>query len=127
MRFSSLGSGSGGNGAVVAGPDGALLIDAGLSARQIVARLQQVGLEAHEEIHGLFSVSSFADGEINVQVHENVRGKDVYIIQPTCPPVNNNLMELLLMVSCLNRASAFKYVGKLLTHALANSIKLFTS
>ena len=46
MRFSILGSGSGGNGAVVAGPDGALLIDAGLSARQIVARLQQVGLEA---------------------------------------------------------------------------------
>ena len=55
---------------------------------------------------GRATVSSFADGEINVQVHENVRGKDVYIIQPTCPPVNNNLMELLLMVSCLNRASA---------------------
>ncbi|KAL3772875.1 hypothetical protein ACHAW5_002140 [Stephanodiscus triporus] len=55
---------------------------------------------------GRATVSSFADGEINVQVNENVRGKDVYIIQPTCPPVNNNLMELLLMVSCLNRASA---------------------
>mmetsp|Transcript_10336 Transcript_10336/g.18148 ORF Transcript_10336/g.18148 Transcript_10336/m.18148 type:complete len:496 (-) Transcript_10336:117-1604(-) len=55
---------------------------------------------------GRATVSSFADGEINVMVHENVRGKDVYIIQPTCPPVNNNLMELLLMVSCLNRASA---------------------
>lgn len=55
---------------------------------------------------GRATVSSFADGEINVRIHENVRGKDVYIIQPTCPPVNNNLMELLLMVSCLNRASA---------------------
>ncbi|KAL9190992.1 hypothetical protein ACHAXT_000698 [Thalassiosira profunda] len=55
---------------------------------------------------GRATVSSFADGEINVAIHENVRGKDVYIIQPTCPPVNNNLMELLLMVSCLNRASA---------------------
>lgn len=55
---------------------------------------------------GRSTVSSFADGEINVMIHENVRGKDVYIIQPTCPPVNNNLMELLLMVSCLNRASA---------------------
>lgn len=55
---------------------------------------------------GRATVSSFADGEINVMIHENVRGKDVYIIQPTCPPVNNNLMELLLMVSCLNRASA---------------------
>lgn len=55
---------------------------------------------------GRATVSSFADGEVNVSIHENVRGKDVYIIQPTCPPVNNNLMELLLMVSCLNRASA---------------------
>ena len=55
---------------------------------------------------GKATVGKFADGEINVQIHENVRGKDIYIIQPTCPPVNNNLMELLLMVSTLNRASA---------------------
>lgn len=52
------------------------------------------------------AVGRFADGEVNVMIHENVRGKDVYIIQPTCPPVNDNLMELLLMVSTLNRASA---------------------
>lgn len=55
---------------------------------------------------GKATVGKFADGEVNIQIHENVRGKDVYIIQPTCPPVNNNLMELLLMVSTLNRASA---------------------
>lgn len=55
---------------------------------------------------GRATVGSFADGEVNIQIHENVRGKDVYIIQSTCPPVNNNLMELLLMVSTLNRASA---------------------
>lgn len=55
---------------------------------------------------GKATVGKFADGEVNVQIHENVRGKDVYIIQPTCPPVNNNLMELLLMISTLNRASA---------------------
>lgn len=55
---------------------------------------------------GKATVGRFADGEVNVQIHENVRGKDVYIIQPTCPPVNDNLMELLLMISTLNRASA---------------------
>jgi ribose-phosphate pyrophosphokinase len=55
---------------------------------------------------GKATVGKFADGEVNIQIHENVRGKDVYVIQPTCPPVNNNIMELLLMVSTLNRASA---------------------
>jgi len=55
---------------------------------------------------GKATVGRFADGEVNVMIHENVRGKDVYIVQPTCPPVNDNLMELLLMVSTLNRASA---------------------
>lgn len=55
---------------------------------------------------GKATVGRFADGEVNVNIHENVRGKDVYIIQPTCPPVNDNIMELLLMVSTLNRASA---------------------
>lgn len=57
---------------------------------------------------GKATVGRFADGEVNVVVHENVRGKDCYIIQPTCPPVNDNIMELLLMVSTLRRASARK-------------------
>jgi hypothetical protein len=55
---------------------------------------------------GRITVSRFADGEVNCQVHDNVRGKDVYLIQPTCPPVNEHLMELLLMVSTMRRASA---------------------
>ena len=55
---------------------------------------------------GKATVGRFADGEVNVVIKENVRGKDVYIVQPTCPPVNENLMELLLMVSTLRRASA---------------------
>jgi hypothetical protein len=55
---------------------------------------------------GKATVARFADGEVNVQINENVRGKDVYIIQPTCPPVNDNMMELLLMISTLRRASA---------------------
>ena len=55
---------------------------------------------------GNITVGRFADGEVKVQVNENVRGKDIYIFQPTCPPVNENLMELLLMVSTMRRASA---------------------
>jgi len=51
-------------------------------------------------------VGRFADGEIDVQIMENVRGDDCYIIQPTCPPVNENLMELLIMLDALRRASA---------------------
>jgi len=55
---------------------------------------------------GKATVGRFADGEVNVVINENVRGKDVYIIQPTCVPVNDNLMELLLMISTMRRASA---------------------
>ncbi|MDE2292893.1 MAG: ribose-phosphate pyrophosphokinase [Elusimicrobia bacterium] len=51
-------------------------------------------------------VGRFADGEINVAVKENVRGKDCYLIQPTCRPANENLMELLIMIDALRRASA---------------------
>jgi len=51
-------------------------------------------------------VTQFSDGEIQVQINQNVRGADVFVIQPTCPPVNNNLMELLIMVDALKRASA---------------------
>src|SRR5678816_4332047 len=48
----------------------------------------------------------FADGEIHLQIQENVRGADVFIIQPTCTPVERNMMELLLMIDALKRASA---------------------
>src|SRR5436853_2114743 len=51
-------------------------------------------------------VDRFSDGEIFVQINENVRGADVFLIQPTCPPVNDNLMELLVMIDALKRASA---------------------
>lgn len=57
---------------------------------------------------GKITVGHFADGEVNVIVNENVRGKDVYIVQPTSPPVNESLMELLLMISTMRRASARK-------------------
>jgi ribose-phosphate pyrophosphokinase len=51
-------------------------------------------------------VSRFSDGEVFVQVNENVRGTDVFVVQPTCPPVNDTLMELLVMIDALKRASA---------------------
>ncbi|MGD0491509.1 MAG: ribose-phosphate diphosphokinase [Steroidobacteraceae bacterium] len=51
-------------------------------------------------------VGRFSDGEVNVELMENVRGRDVFIVQPTCPPSNDNLMELLLMTDACRRASA---------------------
>jgi ribose-phosphate pyrophosphokinase len=51
-------------------------------------------------------VTNFSDGEISAAIDESVRGVDVYIVQPTCPPVNNNLMELLIMIDAVRRASA---------------------
>src|SRR6202046_655352 len=51
-------------------------------------------------------VGRFSDGEINVEIMENVRGRDVFIVQPTCPPTNDNLMELLMMTDACRRASA---------------------
>ena len=55
---------------------------------------------------GVADVSQFSDGEISVEIHENVRGKDVFVIQPTCAPTNDNLMELVIIADCLQRASA---------------------
>ncbi len=51
-------------------------------------------------------INRFSDGEINVKISESVRGKDIYIIQPTCKPTNDNLMELLIMVDAFKRSSA---------------------
>lgn len=55
---------------------------------------------------GRARVSRFSDGEVFAEIKENVRGVDVYVIQPTCAPVNDNLMELLVMIDALKRASA---------------------
>ena len=55
---------------------------------------------------GAAEVDRFPDGEVSVKIGENVRGKDVFIVQPTCNPVNEHLMELLIMVDALRRASA---------------------
>ena len=67
-------------------------------AAQIAARL---GLPL-----GKSEVTTFSDGEISVSIQESVRGSDVFIVQSTCSPVNNNLMELLIMIDAFKRASA---------------------
>src|SRR6266852_1403919 len=55
---------------------------------------------------GKITLDNFPDGEISVRIEEDVRGRDIYLVQPTCPPVNENLMELLVMLDAFKRASA---------------------
>ena len=55
---------------------------------------------------GNAAVSKFSDGEITVELNENVRGKDVFVLQSTCHPTNDNIIELLLIIDALRRASA---------------------
>ena len=62
---------------------------------------KKVGLELGDAV-----VQKFSDGEISVQINETIRGADVYIIQSTSYPVNDNLMELLIMIDAMKRASA---------------------
>lgn len=69
-------------------------------ARRIAARLNLP--------LGKANVGRFSDGEVQIEIAENVRGKDVFIVQPTGSPTDNNLMELLLMVDAIRRASAYR-------------------
>lgn len=62
---------------------------------------------------GNATVTTFPDGETFVKFEDNIRGNDVFIIQPTCPPTNQNLMELLIMVDAARRASAFRITAVL--------------
>src|ERR1700681_2817512 len=62
---------------------------------------QKLGIKQTEVFVGRFS-----EGEIRVHIRENIRGQDVFIVQPTCPPVNENLMELLILIDAVRRASA---------------------
>ena len=55
---------------------------------------------------GAATVGRFSDGEVTVELHQNVRARDVFVVQPTCAPTNENLMDLLIMVDALKRASA---------------------
>ena len=66
---------------------------------------EEIAQHLHVKV-GDADVARFSDGEVYVQINENVRGEDVFVIQPTCPPVNENLMELLVMLDAFKRASA---------------------
>jgi ribose-phosphate pyrophosphokinase len=76
----------------------------GTAHPELAARIaQSVGLPVSDAV-----VSSFPDGETRVKINENIRGRDVFIVQPTCPPTNQNLMELLILIDAARRASAYR-------------------
>lgn len=79
-----------------------LMLFTGNANPQLAAKVSaQLGV-----LLGKSDCDKFSDGEIAVEIHENVRGKDVFVIQPTCSPTNDNLMELLVLTDALRRASA---------------------
>ena len=55
---------------------------------------------------GKAKVGRFSDGEVDIEIEQNVRARDIFVVQPTCAPTNENLMELCIMVDALTRASA---------------------
>ena len=82
--------------------DSRMMVFAG-NANPILARDIASQLRLHL---GNAHAKRFSDGEVQVEIMENVRGKDVFIVQPTCAPTNDNLMELLVMIDALRRSSA---------------------
>src|SRR5436309_15996804 len=70
-----------------------------------LALVQKIAKSIGAEV-GRITVKQFSDGEICVKIEESARGLDVFLVQPTCHPVNDNLMELLIMIDAFRRASA---------------------
>jgi len=69
------------------------------------ALAQEIAVSLGLEL-GKAKVGRFSDGEVDVEIHQNVRARDIFVVQPTCAPTNENLMELLIMVDAFKRASA---------------------
>jgi ribose-phosphate pyrophosphokinase len=82
-------------------PDNLMVFTGNANPKLAHAVAQQINIPL-----GKAQVSRFSDGEVTVELFENVRGKDVFILQPTCAPTNDNLMELMIMADALKRASA---------------------
>lgn len=79
-----------------------LMVFTGNANPELASKIvEHLGIELGEA-----SVSQFSDGEIAIELHDNVRGRDVFVVQPTCAPTNDNLMELIVIVDALRRASA---------------------
>ena len=86
-----------------------LIVFTGSSNRELARRVVcQLGVEL-----GRATVDRFSDGEVSIEIDENVRGKDVFVIQSTCAPTNDNLMELVIMADALRRASAYRITAVL--------------
>ena len=82
-------------------PDNLMVFTGNANPRLAQAVAQQINIPL-----GKAQVSRFSDGEVMVELFENVRGKDVFILQPTCAPTNDNLMEIMIMADALKRGSA---------------------
>ena len=103
------------------GPDRSMLVFTGNAnpklAKDIVNYLN-MGL-------GKASVSKFSDGEAMVEIMENVRGRDVFVVQPTCAPTNDNLIEVIVMIDALRRASAYRITAVIPYFGYARQDKIF--
>ncbi|MEY4947669.1 MAG: hypothetical protein RIR22_2370, partial [Planctomycetota bacterium] len=75
------------------------------SGRANLALAEKIAFHLNDTL-GKITLTDFPDGENYVRIDEDVRGRDIFLVQPTCPPVNENLMELLVMLDCFKRASA---------------------
>lgn len=86
------------------GPDSRMVVFSGSAHPELAATITaRLNLPL-----GKANVGRFSDGEVQVEISENVRGKDVFIVQPTANPTDNNLMELLLMIDAIRRSSAYR-------------------
>ncbi len=82
------------------------------SGRANIALAEKIAHHLGDSL-GRATLSNFPDGEVSVRIDEDVRGRDVFLVQPTCPPVNENLMELLIMIDSFKRASAARITAVL--------------
>jgi ribose-phosphate pyrophosphokinase len=82
------------------------------SGRANIALAERIAHHLGDSL-GRVTLSNFPDGENSVRIEEDVRGRDIFLVQPTCPPVNENLMELLIMIDSFKRASASRITAVL--------------